>query len=231
MSEVGSIDTTSFQIGELNIVFNHHTLIMIWIVIFVICLALYLLTRNMTKIPSRGQTVVEMLVGYFDKLAKESLGKNHRKYLPFIVTIFLFILISNWIGIVPFLAEPTKDLNTPMGIGILVLFVTIYSGIRYNGFLGFIKEFFEPVWFLFPINVVGEIGKFISLIFRLFGNVFGGSVIVWVGFTMLLKTWWTGWILVFLGPALYGFFGLFIGAIQAFVFTMLSMTYISIVKN
>src|SRR6056297_1906368 len=101
MSEVGSIDTTSFQIGDLNIVFNHHTLIMIWVVIFVICLALYLLTRNMTKIPSRGQTIVEMLIDYFDKLAKESLGKNHRKYLPFIVTIFLFVLVSNWIGIVP----------------------------------------------------------------------------------------------------------------------------------
>ncbi len=231
MHEVGSIDTTSFNIAGLDITFNHYTLIMTWIVIFVILIAFFLLKRKINKIPGRGQALLELIIDSFDGLVKESIGKNHRKYLPFILTIFIFVLISNWIGIVPIIEEPTKDLNTPMGLGILVLFVTVYSGIRYNGFFGFIKEFFEPVWFLFPINIVGEIGKFLSLIFRLFGNIFGGSVIIWVAFTMFLKSWWTSWILLFLGPAVYGFFGLFIGAIQAFVFAILSMTYISITKN
>lgn len=231
MQNLGTIETASFKIAGLDIVFNPNTLIMIWIVIFLLFFGLYFLSRKLKKVPGRGQTLLEMIVGGFDDLVQESIGENHRKYTPFILTIFLFVLISNWLGIVPFLTSPTKDLNTPLGLGILVFFVTMYSAIRYKSLFKFIKEFFEPVWFLFPINIVGEIGKFISLIFRLFGNIFGGAVIIWVAFTMLLKSWWSSWILVFLGPAMYGFFGLFIGAIQAFVFAMLSMTYIAIMKN
>jgi|MTBAKSStandDraft_1061840.scaffolds.fasta_scaffold37293_4 F-type H+-transporting ATPase subunit a len=231
MHEVGVVQTASFDLGPLHIVFNPVTLLMTWIVIALILITFIWLSRKMKQIPGRRQAAVEMVMEMFDNLVKETIGKDYRRFLPLILTIFLFVLFSNWVGIIPFMQEPTKDLNTPLGLAVIVFFVTHFSGIKYNGLFRYIKSFFEPIPFLFPLNVVGEIGKFVSLFFRLFGNIFGGSVIIWVAYTMLMSSWWTSWILVALGPFLAGFFGLFVGLIQAFVFMMLSMTYIAVAKN
>ncbi len=231
MGEVGTIQTAAFDLGSLHIVFNPRTIMMTWIVFAAMLIFFIWLSRNLKKVPGRRQALAEVIIEMFDNLVKDTVGSDHRRYFPLIMTIFLFVLFSNWIGVVPGLEEPTKDLNTPMALALIVFIVTNFSGVKYKGIINYIKGFFEPIAFLFPINVVGELGKFVSLFFRLFGNIFGGSVIIWVAYTMLMKSWWTSWIMIFLGPALYGFFGIFVGLIQAFVFMMLSMTYISIAKN
>ena len=231
MHEVGTIRTASFRLGGMNIVYNPDTIIMTAIVFALILLLFIWLSRGIKKVPGRKQMFLETVMSAFDKLVKDTIGTDYRKYFPLITTLFLFVMFSNWLGVVPTLEEPTKDLNTPLGLAMVIFFVTHFSGVKYKGLIGYIKEFFEPIPFLFPLNIVGEIGKFVSLFFRLFGNIFGGSVIIWVAYTMILKTAWTAWIMIFLGPVLYGYFGIFVGMIQAFVFTMLSMTYIAVAKN
>jgi F-type H+-transporting ATPase subunit a len=136
---------------------------------------------------------------------------------------------------VPFFEEPTRDINTPVALAVIAIGVAQISAIRVNGFRAWLAEFFEPafrvkgIWlpnlFMFPLNVVGEIGKAISLPFRLFGNIFGGAVII------LVATWLVPHLLgipPIATPFLNFFFGVFVGTIQAFVFTMLSLTYIAV---
>ncbi|HDS02807.1 MAG TPA: ATP synthase F0 subunit A [Firmicutes bacterium] len=231
MSDIGVIRTVSFDLGPLHIVFNPLTVIMTWIVIAVILILFIWFSRKRERIPGRRQAAVEMIIEMFDDLVAETIGKDHRRYLPLVLTIFIFVLFSNWTGVIPLLQEPTKDLNTPLGLALVVFLVTHFSGVKYNGIFKYLKSFFEPIAVLFPINVVGELGKFVALFFRLFGNIFGGSVIIWVAYTMLMPSWWTRWIMLALGPFMAAFFGLFVGLIQAFVFMMLSMTYIAVAKN
>ena len=214
---------------------NMTTLTMSWIVMALLVLVAWLGCRRLRERPGRLQVLLEMAVAFFDHLCQETLGPRGRKYVPYIGTLFLFVWFSNLCGVIPFMEEPTRDINTPAALAIIAISVAQISAIRINGFLAWVKEFFEPAFtirgrwvpnvLMFPLNVVGEIGKAVSLPFRLFGNIFGGAVIVLVA-TTLPRTL-LGAPPVFT-PFLNAFFGLFVGAVQAFVFTMLSLTYIAV---
>jgi F-type H+-transporting ATPase subunit a len=132
----------------------------------------------------------------------------------------MFLVLSNWLGTFPKLAEPTKDLNTPLGLGIMGFFIAHYAGIRAKGLKGYAKEYFQPVFFMAPLNMIGELSKVVSISFRLYGNMVGGAIIIIVVSHLVYS--------VLLPPFLMVFFNLFVGTIQAFVFTMLTLVYISV---
>ncbi|MFP4226315.1 MAG: F0F1 ATP synthase subunit A, partial [Desulfobacterales bacterium] len=98
-----------------------------------------------------------------------------------------------------------------------------YSGIREKGFKTYIKSYFEPIFFMMPLNLIGELAKVVSISLRLFGNIMGGSIIILVVSYLTLS--------LVLPPFLIAFFVIFIGAIQAFVFTMLTLVYIAVQVN
>ena len=116
--------------------------------------------------------------------------------------------------------EPTKDINTTLGLGIMGFFIAHGTAITAKGLKQYLKEYFEPMCFLMPLNVVGEVAQVISISFRLFGNVLGGSIIIIVVTHLVYG--------LLRPPFLYGFFALFVGTVQAFVFTMLTLVYISV---
>ena len=126
------------------------------------------------------------------------------------------------IGMIPIpgITEPTRNLNVPLGMGIMVVFMVHFTSIRTKGFLKWLKGFAEPLPPLAPLNMVGEVSKAVSISFRLFGNILGGSIIILV-VSSLVK-------FVLLPIGLNMFFGIFVGTIQAFVFTMLALTYIGV---
>ena len=146
--------------------------------------------------------------------------------------IFVFVLICNWMSIIPGVIGPTSDLNLPLGLAILVFFVAHISAVRKKGLVKYIKAYFEPFWFLFPSNVFSELSKVLSHSFRLYGNIFAGGVVISlipVIFWGLFK--YIGAVMVIpLNTIITIFFGLFIGGIQAFVFTLLAVAYISILR-
>jgi F-type H+-transporting ATPase subunit a len=129
-------------------------------------------------------------------------------------------VVGNWLGIIPHLEEPTKDLNTPLSLGVLGFVIAHAAGIRSKGIKNYIMEYMEPIFFMAPLNIIGELAKIISISFRLFGNIMGGSIIILVVSHLTYS--------VVLPPFLFAFFGLFVGTIQAFVFTMLTVVYISV---
>jgi F-type H+-transporting ATPase subunit a len=137
-----------------------------------------------------------------------------------IITIFLFVWLSNMLGVIPFLSEPTKDLNTPLAYGILGFFIAHYAGIKTKGIKAYLSEYVQPMFFMAPLNIVGELSKVVSISFRLYGNIMGGSIIIMVVGNLVYD--------LVLPPLLNAFFGIFVGTIQAFVFTMLTLVYISV---
>jgi len=211
--------------------FNMTTIIMSWLIIGLLALVSAIVYTRIKKVPTRLQLLLEMIVDGFDNLTRATLGDRGRKYLPYIGSLFLFIWISNIIGVIPGFEEPTRDLNTPLALGLLIAIpVAHISAIRIKGLKAYVKEYFEPgfkirgVWIpnllMAPLNIVGEVGKAISLPFRLFGNIFGGAIIIVVISGLIMN--------VGLPPFLMFFFGLFVGTIQAFVFSMLALTYVAV---
>jgi F-type H+-transporting ATPase subunit a len=194
---------------------------MTWVVIGLTLLFAWLATRERKMVPGPWQMIAELLVDWFKELVRDALGEAYEeRYFPLICALFIFLLLCNWVGIVPGLEEPTKDLNTTLGLGVMGFIIAHGTAIKVKGLKEYIKEYFEPMFFLMPLNLVGEVAKVISISFRLFGNIMGGSIIIIVVSHLI-------WGLL-LPPFLYGFFGLFVGTVQAFVFMMLTLVYISV---
>ncbi len=221
MDELTNVWQYTLTLGDYNLVFNVETLIMTWIVMGVLILFAVLASRKLAHVPGGLQNVAELFIVTFDDLTRDALEiKDYRKYFPLICALFMFLLLCNWIGIIPFLSEPTKDLNTPLSMGLLGFIIAHYSGIKAKGLKQYLSEYCQPMFFMAPLNVIGEIAKVVSISFRLYGNIMGGSIIILVVSHLV-------WQLV-IPPFLFAFFGLFVGTIQAFVFTMLTLVYISV---
>ena len=221
MGELGKLHQLIIPVFGYNITINLEVIVMTWIV-FALLIALGLFASYKRKIlPRPIQALGELIISLLYDLTEDALGKELAKtYAPLICALFMFLLLSNWLGIIPHLEEPTKDLNTTFGLGIMGFLIAHYAGIKSKGFKAYIKEYFQPIFFMMPLNVIGELAKIVSISFRLFGNIMGGSIIILVVSYLTYS--------VILPPFLYGFFGLFVGTIQAFVFTMLTIVYISV---
>ena len=172
---------------------NTETIYPSWGIMALIILFSFLATFRLKQVPGRLQLVFELFVGGFDSLCEATLGKERgRKFLPYVGTLFIFILLCNWISFIPIPSfhEPTKDLNTTLGLGIIAFFVSHIAAIRYKGLLTYIADYFEPMIEIkgikipnvvfAPLNLIGELGKLISHSFRLYGNILGGAIIIQV---------------------------------------------------
>jgi len=190
-----------------------------------------------TRNPGRLQLAFEAAFEGLRSLYLSILGAGGEGHLPFVFALFFFILFCNLIGFIPFFHSPTANLSTTLALALLVFFYVQFTGIRSKGILGYLRHFLGPLLFLAPlfiiIEVVGELAKPVSLSFRLYGNIFGEDVI-----NNLVTT--TG--NLHFGPAghqilvpiPFQFFvyllQLFTDILQAFIFTLLTCAYISIMS-
>lgn len=193
------------------------------ILIICTCLILFaLIVRSKLKDtdgkPGALQNVAELIVEMLDGMVKGSMGKKGNPYRNYIGTLFIFLLISNLSGLLG-LRPPTADYGVTLGLGLITFFIVQTNNIRYNK-LGAFTDLFKPLPFLFPINFIGEIATPISLSLRLFGNVLAGTVIMALIYGLLSN-------IAFLWPGvLHVYFDIFSGAIQAYVFCMLTMVFV-----
>ncbi len=212
-----------FTILSKDNAFNAFSLLRMLLIINIILITFaFFVRKGLSFLPSKRQVMFEMFYSFFEDLTVETLGKNKVHFTPYVLTIFLFIWSCNFFGIIPIpgFLEPTRNINVPLGMGIMVVLVVHYMSIKHKGIVNYLKGFTEPFFPLAPINIVGEFSKAISISFRLFGNVLGGAIILLV-ISSLVR-----FIIVPVGLNL--FFGVFIGTIQAFVFTMLAISYIAV---
>jgi F-type H+-transporting ATPase subunit a len=209
-----------FSLGGHEVILNADTLIHTWVVMGLLILFAVVSTRKMSFLPGPFQTIAELIVGVFEGLVHDALDGRNRKYFPLILVLFMFLVLSNWLGLIPGLGEPTRDLNTPLSLAVMGFFIAHYAGIRTKGIKGYLSQYVEPMFFMAPLNLIGEVAKVVSISFRLYGNIMGGAIIIAVVTDLVFS--------LLLPPFLNAFFGLFVGTVQAFVFTMLTLVYISV---
>lgn len=213
-----------WEIGNLRV--HGQVFLVSWFVIALLVIASLAATRNVQRIPSGIQNLMEYVLEFLRELAKNQLGeKEYRPWLPFIGTLFLFIFVSNWSGaLIPWrvikipsgeLAAPTNDINTTVALALLTSLAYFYAGLSKKG-LGYFAHYVEPIPVLLPIKILEDFTKPLSLSFRLFGNILADELVVGV--------------LVFLVPLFVPLplmaLGLFTSAIQALVFATLAGAYI-----
>jgi len=221
MDDLGRIHQLIIPFLGHNITINLEVVLMTWIVFAILVVVGILSTRKRGIFPRSMQMFGELFVNQFYDLTEDALDREMaKKYGPLICALFMFLVVANWLGIIPHLEEPTKDLNTPLSLGLMGFAIAHYAGIKTKGFKAYAKEYLEPMFFMMPLNVIGELAKIVSISFRLFGNIMGGSIIILVVSHLTYS--------IVLPPLLNAFFGLFVGTIQAFVFTMLTVVYISV---
>jgi len=212
---------------ELNI----KTLVMTWIVMIIVALVGILATRNLSlDKPGRLQvcyeTVYEFLKGLiYDNITSE---KRAASMVTFILTLFTFLWFSNLIGLVPTMMSPTADINTTVGMALMVFIIIQILSAKDKG-LGYFKHFVEPFPFFLPLVIVEELAKPVTLSFRLFGNIYAGEVLIAVllGMIPLTATLLGG----FTASVIWLAFSIFVGTIQAFIFSMLTIVYTSQAVN
>lgn len=161
------------------------TTISLFMVTILLCVAGYLLGRNLTRRPGKMQVLVEKGVTMLRKLVIETMGQHNERWVPFIGAIFLSSLTGSLIGMTGFLKSTTANVSVTLVWGITVSVLIWYHNIKANGFLGWLKGFTEPIVVMTPMNLVSEIAQPVSMAFRHFGNVVGGGVISSMLYTAL----------------------------------------------
>ncbi|MFL9913746.1 F0F1 ATP synthase subunit A [Paraburkholderia sp. RL17-337-BIB-A] len=187
-----------------------------WAIIVLTTAVSVWLTRDLSLTPGKVQTVLELLVETIDQQIRDTMQTGPATYRALIGTLFLFVLIANWCALAPGVTPPTAHLETDVALALIVLAATIFYGIRTRGTAGYFAAFAEPSWVMIPLNVVEQITRTFSLVVRLFGNVMSGVFVI--GIILSLAG--------LLVPIPLMALDLLTGAVQAYIFAVLSMVFI-----
>lgn len=195
------------------------TLVNSWIVIAVLAVASWLVSRRLTPGLEirRGQALLESLTVFILQQIEEATQEKAERYLPFIGTLFLFIATANVLMIVPGIEPPTVSLSTTAALAACVFVAVPVYGIARKGFRGYLQNYIKPTPLMLPFNIIGELSRTLALAIRLFGNMMSGSLVV----AILLS------LSPLFFPVLMQAFGLLIGIIQAYVFAILALVYVA----
>jgi F-type H+-transporting ATPase subunit a len=229
-----------FHIGVFPIT---NTLLTTLLVDTLVVAAIYFLNKHLSKIPNKFQSLIEIVIETFYDLTQSVAGKNASIIFPFFMSFFLFILLSNWIGIlpgvgtigffeytehgktlIPLFRGGTSDINTTLALALISVIATHFLSIKLTGIKDYLSRFFSinPIFlFVGILEIVSEFTKLISLSFRLFGNIFAGEVV--------LST--VGSIFAFGFPIPFLMLEMIVGLVQALVFGMLTMAFMSILTT
>jgi F-type H+-transporting ATPase subunit a len=199
------------------------TVVSTWIIMAVIIVGAFLLTRRFEQLPRGVQNVAEAMVEGINDFTAQTMGERNRWFAPYAGTILIFIFLANISGLFT-LWPPTADAATTIGLALITFVLILYSNIKYKGLFGYLKGlFWEPIPIIFaPINIIGELATPVSLAFRLYGNILAGVVIMGLVYSAMP---------ILIPVPLHFYFDLFAGVLQSFIFTMLTMVFVSMAMD
>lgn len=199
---------------------THVCVLIVFLIITAFCIAAGHMVKHAKEVPEGFQNVVELIVEKLDNMTVGVMGKHAVRYRNYIGTIFIFILFSNFSGLFG-LRPPTADYGVTFGLAIISFTLIRYNELKYQKLSGVLKGLCDPWPIWAPINIIGNLAVPISLSLRLFANILSGTAIMALIYALLSK-------IAYVWPAaLHVYFDLFSGAIQTYVFCMLTMTYIA----
>jgi F-type H+-transporting ATPase subunit a len=195
------------------------TLVTTWIVMALLIVVSWAITRRLSRGAemSRWQNGLEVLVGFLRNQIREIAGQSPDRYLTVVGTIFIFILVSNVLAIIPGYVPPTASLSTTTALAVCVFLAVPVFGIASHGVRSHLRNYIQPNPLMLPFNIMSELSRTLALAVRLFGNVMSFTKIV----AILLG------VAPLLFPALLNGLGLLTGVIQAYIFTVLTIVYVS----
>jgi F-type H+-transporting ATPase subunit a len=214
-----NISPDSIILWQWGPLYINATIAFTWAVMLLLSGSSWLITRRLSTGPdmSRWQNLLEVLVaGMRDQISAIS-RRDSGPYLPFVGTLFIFVLACNLLIVVPGYRPPTGSLSTTTALAICVFFAVPIYGIAYEGPLNYLRNYIKPTVLMLPFNLIGEISRTIALAVRLYGNIMSGTVIVAILLTLT----------PFFFPIVMQLLGLITGAIQAYIFAILATVYIS----
>jgi F-type H+-transporting ATPase subunit a len=192
-----------------------------WLSMAIIVVLLAIAIISLKTVPGTLQNIFEMVVTFIEGYITEIVGKKGLKYFPLVATIFTFILVANYIGLIPGFMSPTASINTTAGMAIVVFVFYQYLGVSQKG-LKYFKHFLGPIPVMAPLMIVmetiSELARPVALSVRLFANIFGGEMIIKILFSMCaigVPVIWMAWDSLITIP------------IQAFIFSLLTMVYLA----
>jgi F-type H+-transporting ATPase subunit a len=192
----------------------------------VIGLGLAVRAHITSGVPGKMQLAFEAISNGISTQIESSIGSKGRRIVPLAMTLFLYILFCNWLEMIPsghspqYLPAPTGDVNLTYAMALTVIILVHATWIRTQGLGRYIAHYFKPYAVLFPINVIEEIAKPLTLALRLFGNIFSGGIMILLIWALL------PWFGVPIGDLIWkAFDGLFVAPVQAFIFSLLTILY------
>ena len=208
---------------ELGFVNLNLTIVTTWGIMVLMTLGAWLVTRRLDTglHTSRWQNVLEVVVLGVKSQIEEVGLKQSRLYLPFIGSLFLFILVSNLLGVLPWYEPPTGSLSTTIALALCVFVAVPFYGIRNQGIGNYLKTYVQPTAIMLPFNIISEISRTLALAIRLFGNIMSGAMILAI---LLMVT-------PFIFPILMNVLHLLTGVVQAYIFSILATVYIAAATN
>jgi len=196
-------------------------IVMVFFVALLLILLFGLASRKIKSVPSKRQSILEIIIQAFESQLVDIIGEQGRKFLPLVATIGLFILFCNLIGLVPGFMSPTSKLNVTAACALVVFLYYHWQGIKAQGVLKYFKQFLGPIPaiapLLLPIEIISHFSRVVSLSIRLFGNIFAEELLIVV----------IASIIPFLLPLPFMAVAIFTSFIQAFVFVLLTCVYLA----
>lgn len=198
---------------------NMDTIFTTWLTALIVFLVVFAASRGKKLVPTGVQNCVEILVEGLLSQFEKNVGPKYRQVVPALLTLFLFILTANQLGLLPtdhMTASPTSDINTTLGLALAVTILIHALYIANQGVGKWVKHFFEPFPVFVLINLVEEISRPVTLAMRLFGNILAGEILLELLYAL------APWLI----PIIWIAFSVFVGVIQAYIFTTLSSVYL-----
>ncbi len=206
--------TVIFQLGPVPIT---QAILTTWGIMTVLVIGAWMLTRHLDHAPSKRQALLELIFTTLDTQIRETAGTAPAPYRAFIGTLFLFILTANWISLIPGLDPPTAQLETDAALAVIVFLSVIWFGLRASGLRGYLRSFAAPNLVMIPLNILESVTRVFSMFVRLFGNVMSGVFVI--GIVASLAG--------LLVPIPLMALDLLTGLVQAYIFAVLAMVFIS----
>jgi len=205
-----------FSLGPVSV---NATLVFSWVIMALLVVVSWWITRRLSATGDigRGQNVLEAVVAFIRDQIRQVTNQDPDPYLPFVGTLFLFIVTSNVLSVVPGFEPPTGSLTTTAALAVCVFVAVPVFGIAELGVREYLANYLRPTPFLLPFTIIGELSRTLALAVRLFGNVMSGTVIAGI----LLS------VVPLFFPVVMQAFGLLIGVIQAYIFAILAIVYIA----
>lgn len=193
-------------------------------VLVAVCLIVFFLIVRLTlsvEKPNPAQQIAEMIHEFTGSNSEQIIGHHYERFQAFVTCVFLFIIINNLLGLIPGIVTPTSAPVVPLGIAVCTFVYYNFYGFKEQGFAGYMKHFAGPIWWiawlLFPIEIISHCARVMSLTIRLYANMFASDLITLVFFSLIPVAI----------PAVFLGLHAFVSIIQAYVFMLLAMIYLS----